>query len=81
MHIPQPDPHASQPERSMLKTNSESHTVQTRLKSVSVRVESWADERSFLRIKIEAPFKEKAHVLQFAGHATQTPMMLTVNPS
>jgi len=81
MHIPQPKPQASQPERSTLKTNWESHTVHTRLKSASVRVASWAAERSFFRIKIEAPFKEKTQVIQFEGQATQIPLRFTVNPS
>ena len=54
--------------------------MHTRLKSVSVRVESIAAERSFLRIKTEALFKEKTHVLQFEGHATQIPLRFTANP-
>jgi len=40
MHLPQPDPHSSHPERLVLKTNPESQTMHTKLKSVSVRFES-----------------------------------------
>jgi len=54
--------------------------MHTRLKSVSVRVESIAAERSFLRIKTEALFKEKTQVLQFDGHAIQIPLRFIVNP-
>ena len=62
MHELQPEPQASQPARSVLRTNSESHIVHTRPKSASVRTESWAAERSFFRIKIEDPLKENAQV-------------------
>ena len=51
-----------------------------RLKSASVRVVRIAAERFFFRIKIEALFNEKTHVLQFEGHATQIPLRFTANP-
>lgn len=51
------------------------------MKSPSVRVDSIVAERSFFRIKTEATFKEKIHLLQFEGHETHFPLRFTANPS